>query len=346
MKERYPSLALQSSDEELCRQLLLSYQGLLMSKDLCEGRCPMGQPCPTGLCRSPSKRTVRRKSSTQSLGGGRSTPPTSPRMLPATPTGPPGTGRPSSGGTQGGLVRSGSSISYRHRPSVSSAPPSRSSSRTDLPNTLVRTGSALDHHGGWMSSSGPGAGPMSGSRRSVGQGSQGTLPTGSTASPNRGSPTSSPSKTAMLSRTPSRDSVRDPVRRKLPNQPVTNTPTAIAVSHATPVCSTAAALAASSPCSSSMVSLASLRSISEVASDDETPLQKRRSSVSRPRTNSAHAHGAPHGGLHGPLHGASHTTTQGGMTTTQQSVLNQNTHQVVHQTTVRATRTGIITTSK
>ncbi|XP_026272595.1 dual specificity protein phosphatase 15-like isoform X1 [Frankliniella occidentalis] len=179
LKERYPSLALQSSDEELCRQLLLSYQGLLMSKDLCEGRCPMGQPCPTGLCRSPSKRTVRRKSSTQSLGGGRSTPPTSPRMLPATPTGPPGTGRPSSGGTQGGLVRSGSSISYRHRPSVSSAPPSRSSSRTDLPNTLVRTGSALDHHGGWMSSSGPGAGPMSGSRRSVG--SAPTSPRGSPA---------------------------------------------------------------------------------------------------------------------------------------------------------------------
>lgn len=56
LKERYPSLALQATDEELCRQLLLSYQGLLLSKDLCEGRCPMGQPCPTGLCRSPSKR--------------------------------------------------------------------------------------------------------------------------------------------------------------------------------------------------------------------------------------------------------------------------------------------------
>ncbi|XP_034240194.1 dual specificity protein phosphatase 15-like [Thrips palmi] len=173
LKERYPSLALQATDEELCRQLLLSYQGLLLSKDLCEGRCPLGQPCPTGLCRSPSKRTVRRKSSTQSLGGGRPTPPSSPstpRMLPATPTGP-AAGTPGGRTSTGGLVRSGSSISYRHRTSVSSAPPSRSSSRVDLaPGALVRTGStasSLDHHGHW-GGPGSGAGPGSGSRRSVG----------------------------------------------------------------------------------------------------------------------------------------------------------------------------------
>ncbi|KAK3919167.1 Histidinol-phosphate aminotransferase [Frankliniella fusca] len=182
---------------------------------------------------------------------------------------------------------------------------------------------------GSVSSGGGGGGGRQLVPRLCRQGSQGALPT---ASANHGSPTSSPSKTAMLSRTPSRDSVR----RKLPAQPVSSSPTAIAVSHATPVCSTAAALAASSPCSSSMASLASLRSISEVASDDDTPLQKRRSSVSRPRTNSAHGHG----------HGATHTSTQGGMTTTQQSVLNQSTHQVVHQTTVRATRNGIVSSSK
>lgn len=149
----------------------------------------------------------------------------------------------------------------------------------------------------------------------------------------QGSPSASPTKTAMLSRASSLTPVpggREPVRRKLPTpgQPLGQPlgPTAVALSHATPVCSTAAALAASSPCSSSMApgmapSMASLRSISEVGSDDETPQQKRRSSFSKPRP--------------GHVPGGSMAGT---MTTTQQTMLHQGSHQVVHQTTVRVTR--------
>lgn len=58
LKERFPSLALVASDEEQCQILLNSYQGLLLNKDLCEGKCALGEVCPTGLCRSPSKRYV------------------------------------------------------------------------------------------------------------------------------------------------------------------------------------------------------------------------------------------------------------------------------------------------
>ncbi|XP_054286939.1 dual specificity protein phosphatase 22-like [Macrosteles quadrilineatus] len=126
LKERFPSRALAERDEKECRILLNSYQGLLLSKDLCEGKCAFGEVCPTGLCRSPSKRILRRKSST--------TPPQSPRMLPPTPTahsrssmslnnmsGPSTGRRPRSG--PGGLS------SYAAN---SSAPSSRSGSRYDL----------------------------------------------------------------------------------------------------------------------------------------------------------------------------------------------------------------------
>lgn len=54
IKERYPSLALIESDQEQCRLSLMNYETLLQSKDLCEGNCPVGETCPTGLCRSPS----------------------------------------------------------------------------------------------------------------------------------------------------------------------------------------------------------------------------------------------------------------------------------------------------
>ncbi|XP_024083090.1 uncharacterized protein LOC112127049 [Cimex lectularius] len=57
IKERFPSLALVAKDEAECQILLNSYEGLLLSKHLCEGNCPMGEVCPTGLCRSPSKTT-------------------------------------------------------------------------------------------------------------------------------------------------------------------------------------------------------------------------------------------------------------------------------------------------
>ncbi|KAK9502206.1 hypothetical protein O3M35_011020 [Rhynocoris fuscipes] len=129
LKERFPSLALSATDEAECQILLNSYEGLLLSKNICEGNCAMGEVCPTGLCRSPSKtRAVppaRRRSSTN-------TPPGSPgRMLPSTPQ------------PVRHLSRSPSSLSSAGSPSASrrtrsgpaaygSAPPSRSVSRTDL----------------------------------------------------------------------------------------------------------------------------------------------------------------------------------------------------------------------
>nr|CAD7588010.1 unnamed protein product [Timema genevievae] len=54
MKERFPSLLLVNQDEEQCRLMLHSYQSLILSRDLCEGDCSLGQTCPTGLCRSPN----------------------------------------------------------------------------------------------------------------------------------------------------------------------------------------------------------------------------------------------------------------------------------------------------
>lgn len=122
LKERFPSLALVETDEQQCRSLLRSYQSLILSRDLCEGDCAMGQACPTGMCRSPSKRLFRRKSAGQRG----STPPSSPRMLPPTPG-------------NGNLPRSNSTVMGR-RPrsgpaglhSYTSAPPSRAGSRLDV----------------------------------------------------------------------------------------------------------------------------------------------------------------------------------------------------------------------
>ncbi|KAG8254566.1 Dual specificity protein phosphatase 22 [Homalodisca vitripennis] len=147
LKERFPSLALVQTDEEECRLMLNSYQGLLLSKDLCEGKCALGEVCPTGLCRSPSKRILRRKSST-------TTPPQSPRLLPATPTsnsrsstslnmmassGPSGGRRPRSGpgglssyaGTSAPQSRAGSRYDLSAIPGAS-LPPSRAGSRQDM----------------------------------------------------------------------------------------------------------------------------------------------------------------------------------------------------------------------
>lgn len=52
MKERYPSLALVSADQEQCALMLNNYEELLQSRTICEGRCVMGEECPTGVCRS------------------------------------------------------------------------------------------------------------------------------------------------------------------------------------------------------------------------------------------------------------------------------------------------------
>ncbi|XP_046396981.1 dual specificity protein phosphatase 22-like [Ischnura elegans] len=85
LKERYPSVALVDSDEEQCQLLLVSYQSLILSRDICDGQCAYGQVCPTGLCRVSSKsRIFRRKGSQKGT-----SPPTSgrssPRVLPPTP---------------------------------------------------------------------------------------------------------------------------------------------------------------------------------------------------------------------------------------------------------------------
>lgn len=52
MKERYPSLALVNKDREQCNLMLNNYEELLQSKSICEGRCALGEECPTGICRS------------------------------------------------------------------------------------------------------------------------------------------------------------------------------------------------------------------------------------------------------------------------------------------------------
>ncbi|XP_058796395.1 dual specificity protein phosphatase 15-like isoform X3 [Phymastichus coffea] len=131
LRERYPSRALASQDAEACRQTLLSYEGLALNREVCEGKCALGRACPTGLCRQPGKRAARRKSS---AGGGQTpgrTPPATPRLLPSAPPSPAqvprsasaagvSAGRPSYGGPSGLHYYTGS------------APASRVASRLDL----------------------------------------------------------------------------------------------------------------------------------------------------------------------------------------------------------------------
>lgn len=129
LKERFPSLALAESDMEACRATLKNYESLVQARRVCEGKCAMGLPCPSGLCRQPSKRSPRRRSSSSSAGNmtpGR-TPPQTPRMLPSAPPSP-------------ALPRSASVMSTsrpRSGPAglhfyTGSAPPSRAVSRVDL----------------------------------------------------------------------------------------------------------------------------------------------------------------------------------------------------------------------
>ncbi|CAH2266385.1 jg9143 [Pararge aegeria aegeria] len=67
LKERYPSLALTDSDIAECRVMLDSYQTMLNQRTICEGKCSMGRQCPTGVCRTGSKRQPRpRRPSTAS----------------------------------------------------------------------------------------------------------------------------------------------------------------------------------------------------------------------------------------------------------------------------------------
>jgi len=49
LKERYPSNLLSINDREQCSVALNCYAELLSNRDICEGRCPKGENCPTGL---------------------------------------------------------------------------------------------------------------------------------------------------------------------------------------------------------------------------------------------------------------------------------------------------------
>ncbi|KAJ8965750.1 hypothetical protein NQ317_016885 [Molorchus minor] len=115
LKERYPSLALVFRDQEQCALMLNNYEELLQSRSICEGKCALGEQCPTGVCRSSSstqKRTKRRSSRSQS----------EIRRSPSTSS----TGSNSSGLTR---PRSGPAGLRNY---TGSAPPSRSGSRVDL----------------------------------------------------------------------------------------------------------------------------------------------------------------------------------------------------------------------
>ncbi|XP_026682514.1 uncharacterized protein LOC103513724 [Diaphorina citri] len=117
LRERFPSRALASMDEEQCQLLLIAYQGLLSGKHICEGNCAMGEICPTGMCRASRSRTNRRKTSSTSLQNFACA---------------------SSSSSSSHLTRSNSTLSPKRRPSSSpsklsgSAPASPKSSVLDL----------------------------------------------------------------------------------------------------------------------------------------------------------------------------------------------------------------------
>ncbi|EAT47801.1 AAEL001110-PA [Aedes aegypti] len=66
LKERFPSLALESNDREQCFVALDNYEILLENKGVCEGQCKFAKDCPTGICRSESRSGLRRKGSNAS----------------------------------------------------------------------------------------------------------------------------------------------------------------------------------------------------------------------------------------------------------------------------------------
>ncbi|XP_030766139.1 dual specificity protein phosphatase 22-like isoform X2 [Sitophilus oryzae] len=119
LKERYPSLALVYKDQEYCALMLNNYEELLQSRSICEGKCALGETCPTGLCRSATqKKTPRKRSSTtRSQSEMRRSPSTSSTKSNSSTRSACGT-RPRSG--PAGLR------------SLGSAPPSRSGSRVDI----------------------------------------------------------------------------------------------------------------------------------------------------------------------------------------------------------------------
>lgn len=49
LKERFPTLAMETSDKQQCTVALSSYEQLLSNNDICEGNCTRGRHCPTGV---------------------------------------------------------------------------------------------------------------------------------------------------------------------------------------------------------------------------------------------------------------------------------------------------------
>ncbi|XP_026316845.1 dual specificity protein phosphatase 22-A-like isoform X2 [Hyposmocoma kahamanoa] len=84
LKERYPSLALADSDMTECRVMLDSYQTMLNQKTICEGKCAMGRQCPTGVCRTGSKRQPRQRRPSTVTGGTEPTTTTAMKRSPST----------------------------------------------------------------------------------------------------------------------------------------------------------------------------------------------------------------------------------------------------------------------
>nr|CAH7757625.1 unnamed protein product [Callosobruchus chinensis] len=115
LKERYPSLALVYKDQEQCAIMLNNYEKLLQSRTICEGRCVMGEHCPTGVCRPGSG---------QQQGGQRRRTRSRSEMRRS-----PSTSSTASTASVGSRPRSGPA---GLRGYTGSAPPSRSSSRVDI----------------------------------------------------------------------------------------------------------------------------------------------------------------------------------------------------------------------
>ncbi|CAB3247589.1 unnamed protein product [Arctia plantaginis] len=84
LKERYPSLALADRDLSECRVMLDSYQTMLNQRTICEGKCSMGRQCPTGVCRTGSKRQPRLRKPSVAAGSGENPMKRSPSTLSTT----------------------------------------------------------------------------------------------------------------------------------------------------------------------------------------------------------------------------------------------------------------------
>lgn len=127
LKERYPSLALVKQDEEQCALMLNNYEQLLQSRNICEGRCAMGEECPTGVCRTaPTRRSRRRSGRSQTTEGVTRSPTTTsirPRSGPAGLRSYTGSAPPSRSGSRVDISKAGPSESLTAPATPMNSPP-------------------------------------------------------------------------------------------------------------------------------------------------------------------------------------------------------------------------------